>query len=613
MTETLEEKIRKNLSGNSKKIYIPDTNIFMLDPYCLFFLSGNSVPLELYDKYSGYGQFKKSEPNNIVIPEVVFDELDYIKDSDKHSYFQKFLARRALDSIRYLSIRAKSQNENLTTGVTLENGAKVIIYPINEAEFQKWFEKKQTHKNNENDYRILYSCEQIKRIFPEKRIILISEDVNMLTKTMLKNIQIDVEEYRKERISDYRQVYDGKIVVEIDNEEKLDKFILRRAENFRNVNYKDLEITLDEFCYHFELSPDLLYPNQIIIYSGKLVDELHNESIIDEHFFYNIVAPDKSKITLLNAYIDYLNKIKKKNEEVSYEKLINKFSRERYSEQELINEYYRTLSKLKNTKGLTTREIVKKIEEVSHIFSDKKRNFSMDSFEKMIEESPFYDNIAPKFEQIPYFNLLLDQSIKLVSVIGEQGAGKSYLALAVGLYYVYQGIVEKISYLRPLEELAGKGFGYLPGTEKDKMAPWKESVKDNLFDMFSYENQSYEQLQRIKTFIDDLENKYDILEFLPPQFLQGRTLNRRFIIVDEGQNFSKTVLKLIIGRVGNDSKIILLGDPKQFEAINPTFDRYFSGIAHVANAFKDDPYCAHYTFPDSYSKRSYVSNLASRL
>lgn len=613
MTETLEEKVRRVLQLNSSKIYIPDTNIFMLDPYCVFFLSGNTVPTELYDKYSGIGQFKKSEPNNIVIPEIVFDELDFIKDNEKNSYFQRFLAKRALDSIRYLSFRAKAQRENLTTGVTLENGAKVIIYPINENEFQKWFEKRQVHKNSENDYKILYVCDQIKKMVPEKRVILISEDINMLTKTMLRNVDIDVEEYRKERISDYKQVYDGKIIVEIQNEEQLNKYILQRFYILKNYNFKEAEIPIEKFCADFELSLEILYPNQIIVYSGKLVEELMKESIVEEHLFYNIVSPDKTKITLLNAYIDYLDKIKKMYQEKSLKRVQSKFSKEYFSERDLINEYYKRLSKLKNMKKLTIEEIIKEMENVSYIFSERKNKQSLNSFEQMIEESTFFENISPKFEQIPYFNLLLDEGIKLVSVIGEQGAGKSYLALGVGLYYVYQGIVEKISYLRPLEELAGKGFGYLPGTEKEKMAPWKESVKDNLFDMFATENQSYEQLQRIKAFIDDLENKYDILEFLPPQFLQGRTLNRRFIIVDEGQNFSKTVLKLIVGRVGNDSKIILLGDPKQFEAINPTFDKYFSGIAHVANAFKDDPFCAHYTFPDSYSKRSYISNLASRL
>ncbi|MEM4499732.1 MAG: PhoH family protein [Candidatus Woesearchaeota archaeon] len=616
---SLEKKIIENLNQNSHKIYIPDSNVFILDPYCIFYLSGNTVPPELFDKYSGFGNLKKSEPNNIVVPSIVLEELNYIKDDHKNSDYVRYMARRALDSVRYIAEKAKKQGENLNTGVTLENNAKFFVYDISENQFLKWIEnQKIMSPNNENDYRLLFAANTIKNYVPNKDVIIVSEDTDIYTKSVLKNLNIDVQYYRKDRIESYKDVYDGKIIVELDSEDLLKKYVINRFLSYeREKNFSQLSIPLREFIRDFDLNENLIYPNQVIVFKVQDMDNLIEKHLCNEIFLYNIVSGDKNEIIPPIPFLKYISEVVNLRTKVQRDLFSEKFSsKEDIDPTRLLDSLSSLYSKIsKKRKNLSAKEIFDKIlkwtEDIKIKYFDSDSYFT--SFKTAIERSSFFENTYPKYEQIPYFNLLLDQSIKVVSVIGEQGAGKSYLALAVGLYYVYKGYVEKVSYLRPLEEIGGRGFGYLPGSEKEKMAPWKEAVKDNLIEMFSEDSFDYEENQRIRDFVNNLEEKYGILEYLPPQFLQGRTLNRRFIIVDEGQNFTRAMLRVILGRVGRSSKIVILGDPTQIPAINSNFDRLYSGIAHVANALKDDPITAHYTFPSNFSERSYVSRLASRL
>ncbi|HEW92925.1 MAG TPA: PhoH family protein, partial [Thermotogaceae bacterium] len=183
-------------------------------------------------------------------------------------------------------------------------------------------------------------------------------------------------------------------------------------------------------------------------------------------------------------------------------------------------------------------------------------------------------------EQLLAFELLMDDSVKLVTLIGPAGTGKTLLSITAGLAKVIdQKIYEKLVVTKPVVPV-GKEIGFLPGDVEEKMLPWVQPIFDNL-----------EFLFRDRDFSPKDFLKKGIVEIVALSFLRGRSIPDQFIIIDEAQNLTPHEIKTIITRVGENSKIVLTGDPSQID--NPYLDSMSNGLVYVAKKFYNERISGH--------------------
>lgn len=197
-------------------------------------------------------------------------------------------------------------------------------------------------------------------------------------------------------------------------------------------------------------------------------------------------------------------------------------------------------------------------------------------------------------EQRVAIDLLLDDSVGIVSMGGRAGTGKSALALCAGLEAVLERrLHKKIMVFRPLYAVGGQDLGYLPGSEAEKMNPWAQAVFDTLGAMVSGE------------VIEEVMSR-GMLEVLPLTHIRGRSLHDAFVIVDEAQSLERNVLLTMLSRIGKDSRVVLTHDVAQRD--NLRVGRH-DGIAAVIEALKGHPLFAHVTLERS--ERSAVAALVT--
>ncbi|MGJ7910541.1 PhoH family protein [Neobacillus sp. LXY-1] len=185
-------------------------------------------------------------------------------------------------------------------------------------------------------------------------------------------------------------------------------------------------------------------------------------------------------------------------------------------------------------------------------------------------------------QQTMAIELLLRKDIPLVTLIGKAGTGKTLLALAAGLmqtedFHEYK----KLLVARPIVPV-GKDLGFLPGEKQEKLRPWMQPIYDNLEYLFNTKKPG--ELDAILAGMGSIE-----VEALT--YIRGRSLPKQFIIIDEAQNLTKHEVKTILTRVGEDSKIVLMGDPEQID--HPYLDAYNNGLTYVVEKFKDQVMSGH--------------------
>jgi PhoH-like ATPase len=199
-------------------------------------------------------------------------------------------------------------------------------------------------------------------------------------------------------------------------------------------------------------------------------------------------------------------------------------------------------------------------------------------------------------EQRVALDLLLDDSVGIVSLGGRAGTGKSALALCAGLELVMERRKHrKVVVFRPLYAVGGQELGYLPGTEAEKMSPWAQAVFDTLGAVV-HENVMEEIAAR------------GMLEVLPLTHVRGRSLHDAFVIVDEAQSLERGVLLTVLSRIGTGSRVVLTHDVGQRD--NLRVGRH-DGVAAVIEAFKGHPLFAHVTL--TRSERSPIAEMVTDL
>ncbi|MBY6351023.1 PhoH family protein [Rhodococcoides corynebacterioides] len=197
-------------------------------------------------------------------------------------------------------------------------------------------------------------------------------------------------------------------------------------------------------------------------------------------------------------------------------------------------------------------------------------------------------------EQRVALDLLLDESIGIVSLGGKAGTGKSALALTAGLDAVLERRTHrKVVVFRPLYAVGGQELGYLPGSESDKMGPWAQAVFDTLDGLASPE------------VIEEVTAR-GMLEVLPLTHIRGRSLHDSFVIVDEAQSLERNVLLTVLSRLGSGSRVVLTHDVAQRD--NLRVGRH-DGVAAVIEKLKGHPLFAHVTL--TRSERSPIAALVT--
>ena len=223
-------------------------------------------------------------------------------------------------------------------------------------------------------------------------------------------------------------------------------------------------------------------------------------------------------------------------------------------------------------------------------------------------------------EQSFSLDLLFDEEIKLLTLVGPSGTGKTLLALAAGLEQL-RGLgspatarYDKLIVTRPVQPV-GKDIGFLPGTLEEKMEPWIAPIRDNLnFLMDSKRNRPKRKVRSERHESDEsmylkLMQEKGLIEIEAITFIRGRSIPNAFIVIDEAQNLSMHELKTIITRVGDNTKIILTGDIEQIDNVH--VDVFTNGLTYAVERFKEHHIAGHVTLIRG--ERSALATLASKI
>lgn len=235
--------------------------------------------------------------------------------------------------------------------------------------------------------------------------------------------------------------------------------------------------------------------------------------------------------------------------------------------------------------------------------------------------------LTPRNEEQRYaMELLLDDNIKLVTLVGKAGCGKTLMAIAAGLRKVTDDFVyRRLLVSRPVMPF-GKDIGFLPGTLEEKYSPWLQPVYDAVeYLMSGYPTSAMPKVVKkaTKKKASEADDKSEgplakghlelvnagIMEIEPLIHIRGRSIPNQYLVIDEAQQLSPHEIKTIITRAGEGTKIVLTGDPWQID--NPYLDASSNGLTYVVERFRDQSIAGHVTLQKC--ERSELASLAAEL
>lgn len=451
-----EPKPKKNGKNGNRKIFVLDTSVI------------------LYNHRSIYS----FQDNDIAIPITVLEELDNFKKGNETKNYE---AREFIREMDKLSFK-RNLNEWIPLGEPGAGSLKVILDEHNAQTVQHIF------GGYKNDHRILNAALILKQQYPDRKVILVSKDINLRIKG--KALGLQAEDYETGKIKDIESLDTGK-------------------RTLTKVNAKALAKLWEKgYCKPLEIGEKEPIPNYYYI--------LQN-------------GDDSSDPTLA---------------------------------------FFNPLS------GLIER-------------IDKQ------AVQRIVPRNP---------EQVFALHAIMNPNVKLVTLIGVAGTGKTLLALAGALEQ--RRLFKQIYLARPIVPLSNKELGFLPGDAAEKISPYMEPLYDNLKFI---KNQYNERDKEYKAFDEMLQNEKIVIS--PLAFIRGRSLSNICFIVDEAQNLTPHEVKTIITRAGEGTKIIFTGDIYQIDT--PYLDTQSNGLSYLVDKVRKHPIYAHVKLEKG--ERSELANLANEL
>lgn len=224
------------------------------------------------------------------------------------------------------------------------------------------------------------------------------------------------------------------------------------------------------------------------------------------------------------------------------------------------------------------------------------------SIEPLLKSTNLWGIKPRNVEQRCAVDLLLRDDIKLITLLGQAGTGKTLLALACGLRKVFdESVYSRILISRPVVPL-GRDIGYLPGTKEEKLFNWMQPIYDNL--EFLCDSSGHEANETLRWVMESKK-----IEMEAVTYIRGRSLPKMFIIIDEAQNLTPHEVKTIISRAGEGTKVILTGDPTQID--NPYLDKDSNGLTYAVGRFSEYKIYGHVFLEKT--ERSELAALAAEI
>ena len=276
---------------------------------------------------------------------------------------------------------------------------------------------------------------------------------------------------------------------------------------------------------------------------------------------------------------------------------------------EILNFDLKVMTRLENDEKINAAELAIPTIDSNHFFILKNKKKSVIAFYNNSEKSirkvsnhPVFNIIPRNAEQSFAIDALLNPDIKLVTIQGNAGTGKTLLALACALEQ--RKDFRQIYITRPIVPLSNKDIGFLPGDVKQKVDPYMAPIWDNL----KFIREQYNDDEKMQFKIDELI-RTEKIQIAPLAFIRGRTITKIYFIVDEAQNLTPHEIKTIISRAGEHTKIVFTGDIYQIDT--PYLDSESNGLSYLIENAKNHPLYAHITLQKG--ERSELANLATDL
>ncbi len=444
---------KKSISENERKIFVLDTSVILYDHMAI----------------------KNFKDNDVVIPITVLEELDNFK---KGNDTKNFAAR---EFIRYID--KQSGDHTLQDWIPINGRTtgrfKIEMHTDAKLNAEKIFDEKKP------DHKILNTTIYLQEKYPNRKVILVTKDINLRIKA--KSLNILAEDYETGKIKEVEELYTGKAIIE-----KVKPSIIQAL-------YEHGE------CDAKQLTKQKLIPNQYLILKN--------------------------------------------------------------TQQSVLARYDATTNKLIRVQKLSAYGITPK---------NAEQTFALDA--------------------------LLNDEIRLVTLQGVAGTGKTLLSIAGALER--RRNYQQIYLARPIVPLSNKDIGYLPGDVQQKINPYMEPLWDNLKYIKSLYSEKDKEFRQIN---DMVENEKLVVSALA--YIRGRSLSNIFFIIDEAQNLTPHEIKTIITRAGEGTKIVFTGDIHQIDT--PYLDAQSNGLSYLIEKFKGQSIYAHVTLEKG--ERSLLANLASEL
>ena len=444
---------RKKISDTERKIFVLDTSVILYD----------------------HTAIKNFKDNDVVIPITVLEELDnFKKGNDTKNY-------AAREFIRYID---KQSGKHTLQDWTPINGRTLGRFYI-EMHTNSKLNAEKIFEERKPDHKILNTTIYLQEKYPNRKVVLVTKDINLRIKA--KSLNIQAEDYETGKIKELEELYTGKAEFN-----KVKPNIIQQL-------YQTGECPVKLFTRH------PLIPNQYFILKNNY----------------------QSVLARYNAQTETLIRVHKHT-----------------------------------AFGITPK--------------NAEQTFALEA--------------------------LLNDEIRLVTLQGVAGTGKTLLSMAAALER--RRNYQQIYLARPIVPLSNKDIGYLPGDIQQKINPYMEPLWDNLKYIKSLYSEKDKEFKQINEMID---NEKLIVSALA--YIRGRSLSKIYFIVDEAQNLTPHEIKTIITRAGEGTKIVFTGDIHQIDT--PYLDAQSNGLSYLIEKFKGQPLYAHITLQKG--ERSLLANLANDL